>query len=197
MDFMQRNFRTYYNARLLILIFTVFMVSSILGKSHSKNRNNKIYMNKNNVLNYGIKKTLDNPIGQVRILPRHNFCAYNNQTYKAGRRFQPDPCTHCHCPRHGGRVQCFIQDCKHLANCIHYTKRPDQCCGICQQVGCKHTNGRSYMPGEVVNLGPCEKCKCPLTGGILQCDKVLCPQVACVNPVKQEGDCCETCPTGE
>ena len=193
MDHIWGNSRVSY-CRLLLLLAAVLVASIHCKRQSTKHSNNP----------YKVINESDNKYQRrdhkgdrrARILPRHNACAYENKTYPAGKRFRPDPCTHCHCPRHGGRVQCFIKDCRHLTNCIDIRKRPGQCCGTCGQVGCQHSNGKTYMPGEMVRLGPCEACQCPLSGGKLECDRLECSPANCVNPVRRKGECCETCPRG-
>ena len=50
--------------------------------------------------------------------------------------------TYFRCPRHGGRVQCGIQDCQYTANCVRYHREENECCGRCAQVGCMHSDGK-------------------------------------------------------
>ena len=127
-----------------------------------------------------------------------HLCLYENKTYKAGEKFRPDPCTFCHCPHHGGRVLCAIQDCQWEPNCVRKKPSEDGCCSTCLEYGCKHRDGKIYHPREPVSVTPCEECFCPPAGGAVECIRADCPQTPnCVNPVQKEGDCCPTCPDGK
>ena len=76
-------------------------------------------------------------------------CLYGKQTYRAGKKFQPDPCTRCTCPGpHGGRARCTIEDCRAVPNCLKWKEKVDgeeeKCCPTCLEVGCVHSDGKVY-----------------------------------------------------
>ena len=122
-------------------------------------------------------------------------CIHNNQTYIAGQKFKPDPCTSCHC-RDDGRTLCSIMDCLFETNCIEYAKEPNVCCQRCVRRGCQHADGRIYLPGQEVRVTACEYCFCPPTGGRVECVKASCPRLVCVDAVQKDGACCPRCPHG-
>lgn len=127
---------------------------------------------------------------------RLDTCQYGNDTYAAGERFRPDPCTSCHCPRHGGRALCTIQDCLWEPHCLRRHRRPDECCGSCLEHGCLHSDGRVYPRGATISETKCDRCVCPEDGGPSACSKVKCPEVHCVRPVVDPEQCCPSCPNG-
>lgn len=147
-------------------------------------------------IKYGDHKVHQTGHQRPRILPKTSYCSYNNRTYEAGEKFSPDPCTFCHCPRHSNRIQCAIQDCRYKSNCVRYNKLQGQCCGQCVEIGCKHSDGNIYNPNQTVVSNKCEICKCPPSGGRVECNQIKCPTINCVDPVKIEGECCEKCPNG-
>ena len=53
-----------------------------------------------------------------------------------------------------------------------------------------------YHPGAVISAAQCERCFCPDDGGRIQCKKIPCPDLTCVDPVHDEGHCCPRCPNG-
>lgn len=56
---------------------------------------------------------------------------------------------------------------------------------------CK-VDGQVYRDGEVVQpKEQCSSCKCK--GGVIVCEKQICPVVRCENPEVPEGDCCPVC----
>ena len=126
-------------------------------------------------------------------------CVYDNATYEAGEKFRPDACTYCLCPRHGGRPQCAIQDCQQEPDCVQMRKDEGDCCGTCLVYGCLHAgDGHLYFPGAPVSDTPCERCHCDEHGRRMICmPKVECERPRCVDAVRQDGDCCYTCPNGE
>ena len=125
-------------------------------------------------------------------------CTYDGATLQGGATFHPDNCTTCHCPRHGGRALCFVQDCLFESNCIRNERPPGSCCGVCVEYGCRHTDGSVYKLGQVVVDTPCEKCVCPVQGGYTMCTlKQECPPANCVDAEWQEGSCCPSCPNGK
>lgn len=123
-------------------------------------------------------------------------CLYNNETYQAGQKFRPDDCTFCHCPHHGGRARCAVQDCQFLQSCVHYEKAEGECCGRCAAHGCLHSDGKVYPPRSVVLSGNCDRCICPPGGGRVVCARARCPPALCVDAVKRPGECCYSCPNG-
>lgn len=125
-------------------------------------------------------------------------CRYENATYSAGERFRPTPCTYCHCPKHGGRPLCAIQDCVWEPNCLKYDHKFDECCGTCLEHGCHHIDGKVYKAESVVKDSECEMCVCPEDGGTVICTpKFVCPRVNCVDMVLDPGTCCPRCPNGK
>lgn len=147
---------------------------------------------------HGHQSNEEETVGEtVKFSPEFKYsCVYENVTYQGGHKFRPDPCTYCRCPRLGGRPRCAIQDCYQEPSCVEYHKPADECCGVCIQYGCLHSDGKSYPPGAVVLKSACERCICPEEGGRTVCEKVACPDVTCVNPIQEEGECCHTCPDG-
>lgn len=134
--------------------------------------------------------------------PAEGSCIYENKSIAAGRRFKPEPCTYCHCPSHGGRAECAIQDCRHEPNCLKRKKQTrHDCCGICVQLGCIDSKGVTYEPGaRIPSPDNCETCFCPKGGGRPICrtrHKRPCPAANCVNAVRQPGSCCHYCPAGD
>jgi len=125
------------------------------------------------------------------------MCQYGNSTYQAGEKFRPDTCTVCHCPRHGGRALCTIQDCLWEPHCLRRHKKSDECCGSCLEQGCLHSDGKVYSLGATVKETKCERCVCPTEGGPTTCtQKVICPEIHCVDPVTDPESCCPSCPNG-
>jgi len=125
-------------------------------------------------------------------------CIYGNATYPGGSRFRPDPCTICHCPKHGGRPDCVIEDCKYEPDCVKYVKSPESlCCDICIEHGCRDGDDHVYKPGEVVSRISCTRCICPKGGGRIECGHVPCPEINCVDPIYEPGGCCLMCPRGK
>lgn len=125
------------------------------------------------------------------------MCQYGNSTYQAGEKFRPDSCTVCHCPRHGGRALCTIQDCLWEPHCLRRHKKADECCGSCLEQGCLHSDGRVYPLGATVLETICERCVCPTEGGPTTCtQKFVCPEIHCVDPVTDPASCCPSCPNG-
>ena len=125
-------------------------------------------------------------------------CLYGNSTHPGGSKFRPGPCTICHCPKRGGRPNCVIEDCKYDPDCVKYVKSPDSlCCDICIEHGCWNSDGHVYKPGEIVSRMSCTTCRCPEGGGRIECSRVTCPEVTCVDPVREPGSCCSTCPNGK
>ena len=124
-------------------------------------------------------------------------CVYGNMSYTPGEKFRPDECTKCHCPEFGGRARCHVTDCRAVPmNCLRAKKRPGECCGICLEYGCLHTDGHVYAPGHTIVDDACNHCFCPHRGGKTVCSTRKCPRHACVDPVKGVNDCCPKCPNG-
>lgn len=137
-------------------------------------------------------------LNTVEVPEKVEVCRYGNETHQAGERFRPDPCTSCHCPRHGGRALCTIQDCMWEPHCLRRDKRPDECCGSCLEQGCLHSDGQVYPRGATILDSTCERCVCPEEGGPSICrQKFTCPDVHCVDMVTEPDSCCPSCPNGE
>lgn len=133
----------------------------------------------------------------IEVPEKVEMCRYGNSTYEAGEKFRPDSCTACHCPRHGGRALCTIQDCLWEPHCLRRHKRADECCGSCLEQGCLHSDGTVYSLGATVTETNCERCVCPAEGGPTTCtQKFTCPDIHCVDSVTQPGSCCPSCPNG-
>ncbi|KAK2174801.1 hypothetical protein NP493_776g01006 [Ridgeia piscesae] len=120
------------------------------------------------------------------------LCVYEKKVYRPGRRFKPNACTTCHCPKRGGRTRCSIEDCREQPNCLQFAKSP-KCCPACLRYGCLHSDGKVYQPGTVVSVNQCSKCVCPTTGGRTICTNVPCPRLHCVDAVADPGQCCRKC----
>ena len=137
---------------------------------------------------------------QQRLQPRQQqqqLCVYENKTYVAGSRFKPDACTSCHCPHHGGRMRCTVQDCLDRPNCVRFAAKKGECCQKCLEFGCMHHDGKVYLAGTVVSSSHCEHCFCPEDGGRTICVTEPCTPVKCVDFVTPPGSCCPVCPNGK
>lgn len=124
-------------------------------------------------------------------------CEYENVTYRAGQRFRPNACTFCRCSRKGGRAMCAMIDCAWEPHCLRFNDDSAVCCPRCLEYGCIHTDGIAYAKGVTITETPCERCYCPMEGGRTVCDMEPCPNAVCVEPLRKEGGCCDTCPNGK
>ncbi|XP_064645155.1 brorin-like [Lineus longissimus] len=138
----------------------------------------------------------DSSQGEPSVERRSELCVYENDTYTAGEKFRPDPCTFCRCPRRGGRAVCSVMDCKYDKGCLRYETEPGECCGKCMEQGCLHTDGRVYPKGSEVRSDVCTKCFCPKDSQHTLCMKTECPMAMCVDPVTLPKQCCGYCPRG-
>ncbi|CAL1545117.1 unnamed protein product [Lymnaea stagnalis] len=123
-------------------------------------------------------------------------CEYDGRLYMSGTKFKAKACTSCHCPRGGGMPNCVIEECAPDPHCIKFDNQSGECCPVCQERGCRHSDGQLFQQGEVIRNEACVRCYCPLGGGDPICDVTSCPLSQCVDPVKVPGVCCPICPKG-
>ncbi|XP_013415885.1 kielin/chordin-like protein [Lingula anatina] len=129
----------------------------------------------------------------------NKVCKYGNKTYTPGELFQADACTSCYCPPGGGTPKCDKRECQWEPHCLEYDKSEDQCCGECIDYGCRHTDGKIYVPGaRMPHRTACEECFCDIHGRQMICESTttVCERPRCVDPVQGENDCCPVCPRG-
>ncbi|XP_035692529.1 kielin/chordin-like protein isoform X1 [Branchiostoma floridae] len=118
-------------------------------------------------------------------------CMYGDVFIAPGNTYQPDPCTWCYCPEDGGPVACAVADCA-FPPCSNLVYLPDQCCPVCQDIGCQHADG-IILPGEDYKPNPCEGCTCPEAGQDPLCYAMACLEPDCEQPVQVAGQCCPVC----
>ncbi|KAK3769839.1 hypothetical protein RRG08_028506 [Elysia crispata] len=136
-------------------------------------------------------------VTKQRLKVARRGCVYKGVLRPPGSKFRPEPCTTCRCRKRTGVVHCVVKDCTVDQHCLKFAKKArKRCCPSCQEMGCRHTDGKVYKQGEVIRNEPCVRCYCPFGGGEPVCDVTLCPLSECVDPVDVQGVCCPTCPNG-
>ncbi|XP_043944568.1 kielin/chordin-like protein [Protopterus annectens] len=105
-----------------------------------------------------------------------------------GESWRPEPCANCTCE--DGKVQCLNDPCQ-PATCQHPIIPRGKCCPECH--GCVY-NGHRLRNGQSYQLDHCTKCFCRI--GNVQCQRVPCPELSCLDQHIPQGACCPTCRPG-
>ena len=111
-----------------------------------------------------------------------------NATYQHGDEWKQDACVSCEC--NNGFSACSAKFC--VSNCANPIEIPGECCSMCPT--CTYDN-KTYQNEEKWSPNPCMHCSC-IEGQSL-CSIVDClpnHMLSCENPVKLEGECCNSCP---
>nr|XP_014351812.1 PREDICTED: kielin/chordin-like protein [Latimeria chalumnae] len=105
-----------------------------------------------------------------------------------GETWIPEPCKNCTCLN--GEVQCFTQTCL-STNCQHPIIPRGKCCPEC--TGCVYNRHR-LRNGQTYQQDRCTKCTC--RNGNVQCQRVKCLDLACLDQFVPPGKCCPVCRPG-
>ncbi len=111
--------------------------------------------------------------------------------YASGQSWPKGPCRTCICE--SGSKLCETDTCPELT-CDNPEAVGDECCMRCPEdiPTCVVEDGTEYKHGETWQPGDCTTCEC--LEGTVTCEDKLCPEPACENPVKVDGECCPQCP---
>uniref|UniRef100_H3DPF7 Kielin cysteine rich BMP regulator n=1 Tax=Tetraodon nigroviridis TaxID=99883 RepID=H3DPF7_TETNG len=121
--------------------------------------------------------------------PKCPDCYFENRVFVDGEAF-PNPlnvCEECKCV--SGLTECQQTQCPR-PHCN--APLSGQCCqnncNGCNYAGKEYPNGQEFPH-------PTDSCRtCSCINGNVQCLKKRCPQLSCLNPNLQPGDCCPKCP---
>uniref|UniRef100_H3A523 Kielin cysteine rich BMP regulator n=1 Tax=Latimeria chalumnae TaxID=7897 RepID=H3A523_LATCH len=129
--------------------------------------------------------------GEVRCLAREDRpqcvgCSYDGVVYKNGDSFTVDSCNSCICL--SGDVSCSRKQCEEVS-CDTPVYLPGECCPRCP-TACSdgHVTGETWIPE------PCKNCTC--LNGNVQCQRVKCLDLACLDQFVPPGKCCPVCRPG-
>ncbi|KAL3884246.1 hypothetical protein ACJMK2_030464 [Sinanodonta woodiana] len=128
----------------------------------------------------------DRPVTQPgQCCPVCAECHYLGEVYQDGVTFPhpEDDCQKCRCQ--GGRVRCDKQVCD-TPQCTH--PRLDLCCPQCNEC---YYQGRLYQNNSPFKPNPCDSCYC--SNGNVQCSKLSCPSLTCLQQETLPGQCCPRC----
>ncbi|XP_033101456.1 kielin/chordin-like protein [Anneissia japonica] len=126
-------------------------------------------------------------VAQGECCPRCLDCTYGGRVYRNGDSF-PDPRDNCNtCLCLVGFVECQPRECLPV-NCRNPIVR--ECCPTCD--GCSY-GSVDIREGQDFE-DPSDKCRrCRCNGGNIECEDIICPDLACRNQRKPPGECCATC----
>ncbi|XP_022082453.1 zonadhesin-like [Acanthaster planci] len=118
-------------------------------------------------------------------------CALKGKTYRSGESWTKGPCKTCTC--NNGKISCENQQCP-AVTCADPKRLVDECCLKCpdELKSCRPDNVTEYDHGTNFRRGDCTTCSCD--NGVITCSTEVCPAPDCMEPVSEEGTCCDTCP---
>ncbi|XP_072922836.1 kielin/chordin-like protein [Hemitrygon akajei] len=113
-------------------------------------------------------------------------CYFEDNIYRDGESFKPDPCRDCSCS--GGDVHCLTTECP-TPNCGQQVTPAGSCCPQCRgcmYLGKEHQEGETWFDPSV----PCLTCMC--IDAVTTCSEIHCV-TPCKNVIHVTGECCPLC----
>ncbi|KAI3387640.1 hypothetical protein SNEBB_008356 [Seison nebaliae] len=118
-------------------------------------------------------------------------CSYQGRTFTVGKTYKQNDCRSCICEENG-EMNCTDQTCNNLLTCTAPTRKPGECCPVCEK-RCTF-NGRTYETNEIFRVDACKTCTCT-DEGFIRCSVKECPVLTCTPTIKVPGRCCKQCDT--